>query len=63
MVERARQIKINVEQVLTQKCECPICFNVYQDPHLTKCGHTFCKECISEVINRQHLCPECRAPA
>lgn len=52
MVEKARQIKINVEHLLQQKCECPICFNIFQDPYLTKCGHTFCKECIFEVINR-----------
>ena len=22
--------------------ECPICFNVYQDPRITYCGHCFC---------------------
>ena len=40
------------------------------EPYITKCGHTFCKVsvfllirqvCISECVNRQHECPECRA--
>jgi hypothetical protein len=30
-----------------------------QDPSITKCGHTFCKECIAEQVNRKHECPLC----
>jgi hypothetical protein len=26
---------------------------------MTKCGHTFCKGCIEEMINRFHRCPLC----
>ena len=39
--------------------ECIICFQTFSDPYITKCGHTFCKDCISEVVNRQHKCPIC----
>ena len=61
MVEQS--VKISIDQVLTKTCECSVCVQTFTDPHMTKCGHSFCKECITEVINRQHLCPECRAPA
>ena len=63
MVDRKEiGIKIRVDEVLTQTCECVICCDTFKEPLLTKCGHTFCKLCIEEVVNRQKLCPECRAP-
>lgn len=30
---------------------------------MTPCGHNFCKACISECLNRKHVCPLCNAPA
>ena len=53
------QIKISVEDIVGQFAECIICFQTFNDPYITKCGHTFCKECIQEVVNRQHKCPVC----
>jgi len=41
--------------------ECIICFQTFNDPYITKCGHTFCKACIFEVVNRQHKCPVCNS--
>ena len=61
MVEEKISFKVAVDDVLKNVCECTICCDVYRTPHLTKCGHSFCLDCITEVINRQHLCPECRA--
>uniref|UniRef100_A0AC34FSA0 RING-type domain-containing protein n=1 Tax=Panagrolaimus sp. ES5 TaxID=591445 RepID=A0AC34FSA0_9BILA len=54
---------------------CPICFEVFNDPLLLRCGHTFCKKCTDTLIqgareNAQQqyhygtpsmACPECRA--
>mmetsp|Transcript_48376 Transcript_48376/g.35585 ORF Transcript_48376/g.35585 Transcript_48376/m.35585 type:complete len:133 (-) Transcript_48376:72-470(-) len=31
-----------------------------KEPFISKCGHTFCKACIAECVNRQHECPQCR---
>ncbi|KAG2342905.1 hypothetical protein BDR05DRAFT_963717 [Suillus weaverae] len=37
--------------------ECPICFDVLNDPRITACSHPFCLACISEVIARDPRCP------
>lgn len=53
------RLKICVDEIVTRHCDCVICFDSFDDPHITKCGHSFCKNCISEVLNRQHRCPVC----
>ena len=42
---------------------CPICFDDYKPPitYLKKCGHYYCSECVSGVINANGIkCPICR---
>jgi hypothetical protein len=53
---------------------CSVCLEVFTDPFLLKCGHTFCKKCTDSFIRcaretaQQHYqygtptiaCPECR---
>ncbi|KDQ22579.1 hypothetical protein PLEOSDRAFT_1109681 [Pleurotus ostreatus PC15] len=53
--------------------ECPICFDHYTNAVITPCSHTFCKECITDVINapladgdeahfnQDRPCPVCRS--
>lgn len=41
--------------------DCAICMEALHDPVITNCGHTFGRTCITQVINRQHKCPMCRA--
>jgi hypothetical protein len=36
---------------------CTLCLNIFRDPVDCPCGHTFCKECIGEVLLRSHQCP------
>lgn len=45
-------IKINVEDIVGKFADCTVCFDTFKDPYITKCGHTYCKECIFEVVNR-----------
>ena len=52
------QVKIDVEGIL-EKFDCPICMCKMTEPTITKCGHTFCKDCIYEAVNRTHDCPLC----
>lgn len=43
---------------------CPVCLDVYRNPHLLMCGHNFCKACLDNVklhAEEGHFhCPECR---
>uniref|UniRef100_A0A3Q4MMX5 RING-type domain-containing protein n=1 Tax=Neolamprologus brichardi TaxID=32507 RepID=A0A3Q4MMX5_NEOBR len=43
---------------------CPVCLDLYRDPHLLPCGHNFCKTCLDRLkrqAERSHFrCPECR---
>jgi hypothetical protein len=42
--------------------ECPICLDVYDEPKLLPCQHTFCSSCITNLVeNGQIKCPECRS--
>lgn len=38
---------------------CPICFNLLREAHITRCGHTFCFECISKCFETNSRCPKC----
>ncbi|KAF1929812.1 uncharacterized protein M421DRAFT_419589 [Didymella exigua CBS 183.55] len=41
--------------------DCPICFDTYKEPVITKCAHIFCMPCLERVIELQGKCPMCRA--
>ncbi|KAL1411453.1 hypothetical protein Q8F55_002409 [Vanrija albida] len=51
-----------LRQAIADQEECSVCFDVLDDPRITDCGHPFCLLCITEVINRQALCPMDRHP-
>ncbi|XP_050316213.1 E3 ubiquitin-protein ligase COP1-like [Anthonomus grandis grandis] len=40
---------------------CPICFNLIEEAHITKCGHTYCFECIKKSLEQSKKCPKCNA--
>ncbi|XP_022623895.1 E3 ubiquitin/ISG15 ligase TRIM25-like [Seriola dumerili] len=50
--------------VLQEELTCPVCLDLYRDPHLLPCGHNFCKNCLDHLkrqADRGRLrCPECR---
>mmetsp|Transcript_80014 Transcript_80014/g.141639 ORF Transcript_80014/g.141639 Transcript_80014/m.141639 type:complete len:376 (-) Transcript_80014:141-1268(-) len=40
---------------------CPLCLDLLSDPVLTPCRHTFCRLCITRVMDAGHgSCPLCR---
>ena len=43
---------------------CPVCLEdlTGHEPVITHCAHTFCRACITRVIEAQGSCPMCRAP-
>ncbi|XP_015516837.1 E3 ubiquitin-protein ligase COP1-like [Neodiprion pinetum] len=38
---------------------CPICFEVINEAHITRCGHTFCYRCIVRSLEVSSRCPKC----
>lgn len=57
-------IKLEVEECTST---CKICFNNYDENNylpkiLPNCGHTFCKKCLSSILNENFRlpCPVCR---
>ncbi|CAG7717976.1 unnamed protein product [Allacma fusca] len=38
---------------------CPICFDTFSQPQVTKCGHTFCNDGILKHIENQSRFPKC----
>ncbi|XP_030260388.1 tripartite motif-containing protein 35-like isoform X2 [Sparus aurata] len=44
------------------ECTCPVCCDIFQEPVVLFCGHSFCKSCLQEWWrqSRLHSCPVCK---
>ena len=49
---------VNIHAAVNCLLECSICLQVYQDPRILPCGHTFCLKCIQSSAS--HMCPLCK---
>jgi len=38
---------------------CPICFETLDEAYITKCGHSFCYQCIIRSLDESPRCPKC----
>ncbi|XP_039638749.1 zinc-binding protein A33-like [Perca fluviatilis] len=43
-------------------CTCPVCCDIFKDPLVLLCGHSFCKHCLQEWWRQSGLqtCPVCK---
>ncbi|XP_037606997.1 tripartite motif-containing protein 35-like [Sebastes umbrosus] len=43
-------------------CTCPVCCEIFKDPVVLLCGHSFCKHCLQEWWRQSALqtCPVCK---
>lgn len=52
------------DQLFRQKVPCPLCRNGFEDPKVLPCLHTFCANCLTEAVEKEHggrlKCPTCR---
>ncbi|EKM56552.1 uncharacterized protein PHACADRAFT_207772 [Phanerochaete carnosa HHB-10118-sp] len=78
MLDRMAAEKASADATLEgDDFECPVCFDGYTDPIITACGHSFCRDCITNVLNGaqredaaeptrykmdERPCPTCRSP-
>ncbi|XP_036375364.1 E3 ubiquitin/ISG15 ligase TRIM25-like [Megalops cyprinoides] len=55
---------VSEDSVLEGELTCSVCLEVFQDPHLLACGHSFCLRCLKGVRKKAQggsfRCPECR---
>ncbi len=44
---------------------CPICCEIFKDPVVLKCSHSFCAACLQQywTQGRSRDCPLCRTPS
>ena len=40
--------------------KCSICISLFDNPVSLPCGHTFCRNCITQSYARSRICPNCR---
>ena len=51
---------------IPEELECAICMEIYKQPQMLECMHTFCGGCIDKMMKhngQQHdgvVCPKCR---
>lgn len=38
---------------------CPVCFDMIDEAYMTKCGHSFCYQCIMNSLEESNRCPKC----
>jgi Lon protease-like protein len=49
-----------LQDVAQKELDCLVCYNLMLDPTTTSCGHTFCRRCLSRVMDHSNICPFCR---
>lgn len=49
---------------LVKEATCPLCLDLFQEPVITECGHSYCGPCLAAFMGvppRPIDCPQCRA--
>ncbi|KAF2000070.1 ATP-dependent protease-like protein [Amniculicola lignicola CBS 123094] len=49
-----------LQDVAHRELDCLVCYNMMLDPTTTACGHTFCRRCLTRVMDHSNICPCCR---
>lgn len=44
----------------SQDLTCSVCLTIFTDPVTLLCGHSFCRRCITDVLNTKNQCPHCQ---
>ncbi|XP_041485641.1 E3 ubiquitin-protein ligase TRIM33-like [Lytechinus variegatus] len=61
----AEKIEIEKASSSSQNLICPLCLDIFDEPTILTCGHTFCRKCLKEYdLTHQDIdhmvCPLCR---
>ncbi|KAJ1656014.1 hypothetical protein IWQ61_004344 [Dispira simplex] len=55
------RLTCDVNHSLESDYLCPICLQFIHEAFMTRCGHSFCYQCIATHLEHAHNCPTCRA--
>ncbi|KAL2307085.1 hypothetical protein Nmel_000028 [Mimus melanotis] len=58
------QAVLALGEQLAAETTCPLCLELFRQPVLTACGHSFCQQCLAAVLGhppRPAACPQCRS--
>jgi len=53
--------ELDLNSVIADDYECPLCMRTFWKPITTPCGHTFCKTCLDRVLDHNTNCPMCKS--
>uniref|UniRef100_A0A8C2KLX3 Uncharacterized protein n=1 Tax=Cyprinus carpio TaxID=7962 RepID=A0A8C2KLX3_CYPCA len=58
----AQTVKMASLTVSAEELSCPVCCEIFKDPVVLSCSHSFCKECLQQFwrIKKTQECPVCR---
>ncbi|KAF2712473.1 hypothetical protein K504DRAFT_373337 [Pleomassaria siparia CBS 279.74] len=51
---------VQLQEAAGEVTNCLVCYNMMLDPTTTACGHTFCRRCLTRVMDHSNICPLCR---
>ncbi|KAI9771745.1 MAG: hypothetical protein M1835_006394 [Candelina submexicana] len=49
-----------LKEACRNELDCQVCYATMLDPLTTSCGHTFCRKCLTRVLDHSNICPICR---
>ncbi|KAM3080949.1 hypothetical protein ACMFMG_004909 [Clarireedia jacksonii] len=58
---RDTRVLAALKNSIADDLRCQVCLAFFTDPITTTCGHTFCRNCLDQIMNSQVSCPVCRA--
>ncbi|CAJ1075227.1 E3 ubiquitin-protein ligase TRIM35 [Xyrichtys novacula] len=60
---RPRAVSSRSSSMLEEELSCPVCCEIFRDPVVLKCSHSFCRACLQQFWNKKKArreCPICR---
>lgn len=60
---RPRAVSSRSASMLEEELSCPVCCEIFRDPVVLKCSHSFCRACLQQFWNKKKArreCPVCR---
>ncbi len=53
---------MKMDSLTAEELSCPVCCEIFKNPVVLSCSHSFCKECLQQfwIIKKIQECPVCR---